>query len=639
MRNEPPSSPDVRQAHTAGVKNVALKARLTVTGEQGQSLGTQKSHEFGSAGGFIGRSATCDWRLPDPTNTLSARHAEIRFTGQGFTIADLSTNGVYVNVTDAPLGRGNSALLVSGDLVYLGPYVIQVEVARVADPAPSSVPQNPLPPAPPPRAMPGLRAGPSGVGNPSGPPAGARTPLDPLAALDGEDTLQESDNPFKDLGIGKRDRDRSDFGLRDVGRPLMSPNARTIPDVDLGAKPIPAAPFAPAAPFSAPSPFPAAPAAPPPVPPFGAGDVGGARAPGIPTGAPPPQVPPSGADAAVIPPDFLDELSVLIPRLVEGAADRQANAPPPMAPPPPLPPVAAPLPSPDDPEAMVTLLRMRGRAKAPGVAAVPAFPPQAPAALTPAPQALPPQPFSPASPAPFMPAPAPAAFVSPPPLTPPPGAFGAAPVPATPTPPPPAIPAQGDETNVWSLLGLDPSRLSGAEQAQVLTDLALLVRALVGGLLELQATRRRLKAELNLDATRMAGEENPFLMAGSADDALRRLFAGQGAGHRDPTGQARAVFHELQVHELAASDAMQATIVRLMQRISPAAITFEAEGDAGNAGVFGRRADKARLWDRYLIMHERLVDALDVLSPELVGQEFARAYAHHVESMRGGERS
>ncbi|MEW6122647.1 MAG: type VI secretion system-associated FHA domain protein [Pseudomonadota bacterium] len=580
------------QWSTVGAEDVALKARLTVTGEQGQGLGPLGSYEFGAAGGIIGRSAACDWRLPDPTNTLSARHAEIRFTGQGFTVADLSTNGVYVNVTDAPLGRGNSALLVSGDFVYLGPYVISVDIVRVPDQVP--------PPAAP-RAAPSLsavpRPGAGGFAASSLSDPNPRAPLDPLAALDGEDTLQESDNPFKDLGIGKRDRDRSDLGLRSGAGRSGAQSLGPIPDFSLSPPP-PAAP----PPFAAPRPQAPAFAAPEPVPPLMPPPVT-FQAPPVQSApfqpAPSPAAPAQPVEAAVIPPDFLDELSALIPRLADAQKPAQPPVPPhvlPQAPPPQVPPLApvplAPIPaaalapSPDDPEAMVTMLRLRGRAK-PGAVAAPA-PPQAP-------------------------------------------------------PPVPAMAApqntQQDKPHApfWGLFGLDPSHLSAEERDRVLGDVAALLTGLVGGLLELQATRRRMKSELNLDSTQVAGDDNPFRTASSTEDALRRLFATGNLVRRAPEAEARAVFREMQIHELAAMDAMQATIARLMQRISPAAITFEMEGEGQNGGVFARRVDKAKLWDRYLVMHERLVDALDVLSPELVGQEFARAYAHHVQTMRGGQ--
>ncbi|WP_205666123.1 type VI secretion system-associated FHA domain protein TagH [Aquabacter cavernae] len=583
---------------------MALKARLTVTGEQGQGLGSLGSHEFGATGGIIGRSTTCDWRLPDPTNTLSARHAEIRFTGQGFTVVDLSTNGVYVNVTDAPLGRGNSALLVTGDLVYLGPYVISVDVRRVADPPPPQVlpqaapqlaPQPMSRPAPFAAAPAPLRTG--GFARPRSIDPGQRTPLDPLAALDGEDTLQEGENPFKDLGIGKRDRDRSDFGLRSSkgAQPGAMPQAPgAIPDFNFAPQAPAVPPAFTAPPAARPDPIPVSPPVmvPPPV-----------MAPQPLPAAPLPVEP------AVIPSDFLDELSALIPRLAETPLPPQAAPAPlrPVAPPPA--PAFMPLPEapgPDDPEAMVTMLRMRSRGKPAGTGlAAPPVPPMAPP----------------------VPA-APPAFAQPAPIP---------PVAALPTYAPPPFPSLAPQGTFWDLFGIDPTHLSAEERDRVLTDAAGLIRGLVSGLLELQATRRRMKSELSLDATQVVGDDNPFRVAASTEDAMRRLFAAEGLGRRDPGGQARAVFREMQIHELAAMDAMQATISRLMQRISPAAITFEMEGEGQNGGVFARRIDKAKLWDRYLVMHERLVDALDVLSPELVGQEFARAYAHHVQTMRGGQ--
>jgi len=99
---------------------------LTITGENGEQLGRDARRVFGNEGGIIGRGNGSTWRLPDPTNTLSARHATIAHNGLGFTITDTSTNGVYINTVDVPLGRNNTAPLADGDLLYLGDYVLSV---------------------------------------------------------------------------------------------------------------------------------------------------------------------------------------------------------------------------------------------------------------------------------------------------------------------------------------------------------------------------------------------------------------------------------------------------------------------------------------------------------------------------------
>ncbi|MFG1429763.1 type VI secretion system-associated FHA domain protein [Xanthobacter sp. V2C-8] len=618
-----------------------LRARLTVTSEQGRELGAQATHDFDAAGGIIGRAGTCDWRLPDTSHTLSSRHAEIRFNGHGFMVVDLSTNGVYVNTTDAPLGRGNAAVLVNGDQLYLGTYVIAVELLRAAEaPAAARPPADPLPPpAPAPSAFPPARRDFAPQPLPGARPA----TRDPLAALDGASMLQDSDNPFGDLGIGHPDGIRhleghgAEAGPRapwPSGLPAGLPPQgarRPMPDPApvTEALPEPVRPLVPPRAPEAATPAPFPPARTPPLP------------------APP--VAPEPPEAAVIPPDFLDELSILIPRLVEaGAAAPPAEVPPSL----------------DDPEEMVTLLRMRGKGKTP----TPPAPPR-PAA----------QPF-PAGPAPFDLAPAaagPANVVTgaplavPVPTTPaepqPSAPFAAPPLQATPlaaaplqaaalvaplqvrplqvspmevgsafpplSPPGAPEPGRAAEAGFWALLGVDAARLSGAERGRLLGEVAGLLRAVLQGLFDLRDMQAHLKRELQLGGP--VGADNPFVTAATPEEALARTLGqrgraspgeGRGFGPGATAAAAQAMLDEMCRHEMAAGNALPATIASLLDRVSPAAIAFDIEEEGPSGGIFARKADKAKLWDRYLMMHERLVDALDVVGAEQMGRAFARAY-------------
>ncbi|MGY0576292.1 FHA domain-containing protein [Bradyrhizobium sp. RDM12] len=101
---------------------------LRVLGENAEPLGRNGTQAFGPEGGSVGRGHGCNWRLSDPTNTLSGHHARIAFNGVGFTITDTSTNGVYINTVDAALGRGNTAPLADGDTLFLANYIISVMI-------------------------------------------------------------------------------------------------------------------------------------------------------------------------------------------------------------------------------------------------------------------------------------------------------------------------------------------------------------------------------------------------------------------------------------------------------------------------------------------------------------------------------
>ncbi len=84
--------------------------------------------EFGRSGGTIGRSLESDWVLPDGQRYLSSRHASIDFRSGSYYVVDTSTNGVYVNDAEQPVGRGNPQRLFTGDRIRIGDYEISVEI-------------------------------------------------------------------------------------------------------------------------------------------------------------------------------------------------------------------------------------------------------------------------------------------------------------------------------------------------------------------------------------------------------------------------------------------------------------------------------------------------------------------------------
>jgi type VI secretion system FHA domain protein len=105
-----------------------MPLRLQIISRHRQGLGERSTKEFGREGGTIGRSLESDWVLPDGQRYVSSRHASIDYRSGSYYIVDTSTNGVYVNDSEQPVGRGNPQRLFSGDRVRLGEYEINVEI-------------------------------------------------------------------------------------------------------------------------------------------------------------------------------------------------------------------------------------------------------------------------------------------------------------------------------------------------------------------------------------------------------------------------------------------------------------------------------------------------------------------------------
>jgi len=110
-----------------------MTLRLQIISRHRQSLGDRAAMEFGQNGGTIGRSLESDWVLPDGQRYLSSRHAAIDFRSGSYYVVDTSTNGVYVNDSEQPVGRGNPQRLFTGDRIRIGEYEMSVEITGNED--------------------------------------------------------------------------------------------------------------------------------------------------------------------------------------------------------------------------------------------------------------------------------------------------------------------------------------------------------------------------------------------------------------------------------------------------------------------------------------------------------------------------
>ncbi|MDF1791800.1 MAG: type VI secretion system-associated FHA domain protein TagH [Thalassobaculaceae bacterium] len=127
-----------------------MRLMLDVTSFQKALMGSGSRHEFDETGGVIGRGRRSDWVLPDPDRFVSGSHAEISFDGDRFYITDVSTNGLFLNDSSVPLGKGARWPISNGDRMALGDFEILARIDEGADtPLPGARPAAPAPRAAP----------------------------------------------------------------------------------------------------------------------------------------------------------------------------------------------------------------------------------------------------------------------------------------------------------------------------------------------------------------------------------------------------------------------------------------------------------------------------------------------------------
>ncbi len=105
-----------------------MPLQLKITSEHRRLMAGDAERQFNETGGTIGRGLQSDWILPDNDRFVSSRHAAIDYKNGAYYVADISTNGLFVNDSDEPLGKGNPRRLFSGDRLRMGEFEMLVSI-------------------------------------------------------------------------------------------------------------------------------------------------------------------------------------------------------------------------------------------------------------------------------------------------------------------------------------------------------------------------------------------------------------------------------------------------------------------------------------------------------------------------------
>lgn len=105
-----------------------MPLQIRIVSEHADIVGDDAVREFGEDGGTIGRSLYNDWILPDPDRFISGRHATIDYQAGMYFLADISSNGVFINDEVEPVGSGNPRRLYDGDKIRMGDFKMVVSV-------------------------------------------------------------------------------------------------------------------------------------------------------------------------------------------------------------------------------------------------------------------------------------------------------------------------------------------------------------------------------------------------------------------------------------------------------------------------------------------------------------------------------
>jgi len=214
---------------------------------------------------------------------------------------------------------------------------------------------------------------------------------------------------------------------------------------------------------------------------------------------------------------------------------------------------------------------------------------------------------------------------------------GSAPAMAQPAPPaqaaPPAPAAAPDLARALAeRLGL--AQLPDAQLANLVDEVAAVLRETTARLQDILRARSSIKNELRLERTMIGAlENNPLKFSARPEDAMAYMFEDRGGAFLRAEAAIRDSFDDLAEHQVAVLAGMRAAYNAMLAHFDPA--QMEQRFGAGG-GLLANR--KARNWEAYQEYYARLSADSENAYSRLFGETFARAYETQIDELKSARR-
>jgi type VI secretion system FHA domain protein len=176
--------------------------------------------------------------------------------------------------------------------------------------------------------------------------------------------------------------------------------------------------------------------------------------------------------------------------------------------------------------------------------------------------------------------------------------------------------------------GLDPS----SEAAQVL---GAVLRAAVGGLMEVLRAREHMKDELRVRGTTFkVANNNPLKFSANVDDAFHNLLVKRNPAYLDPQTAFEDAFRDVRDHQAAFLSAMRLAFESMLSQLDPNRLQEDFDRQSKKGSILGVPA-KLRYWDLYRDKYTDLAKDAEGAFRNLFGDAFAKAYEEQLDRLQG----
>ncbi|NNE62594.1 MAG: type VI secretion system-associated FHA domain protein TagH, partial [Gammaproteobacteria bacterium] len=187
-------------------------------------------------------------------------------------------------------------------------------------------------------------------------------------------------------------------------------------------------------------------------------------------------------------------------------------------------------------------------------------------------------------------------------------------------------------------LGLHNRNLSPAEVEQMSHRAGEVMRAMIGGLMQVLSSRSSIKNEFRMNVTTIQPvENNPLKFSANIDDALENMFLKSGNAFKQPLEAVNEGFESVAEHQVAILAGIREAFKAVIERFDP--IVLEERFSRQSRSGILPGSQKAKNWDAYTAYYEELVGDIDKSFQYLFGDGFVRAYEDQLQKLAISKKS
>jgi type VI secretion system protein ImpI len=173
--------------------------------------------------------------------------------------------------------------------------------------------------------------------------------------------------------------------------------------------------------------------------------------------------------------------------------------------------------------------------------------------------------------------------------------------------------------------------------AEVMQNAGEVLREFVAGTDQLIASRAGLKDAFRLEqTTALPHNNNPLKLSENTTDSIRQLLIGREGEYLGPRDAVREVCRDLLFHQDAFLEAMSAAFAEFAHRFDPDELVEAFDRMPSRKPLIGA-LNHLKYWQHYAELYPVLVDCGGARFPQLIVEEFVRAYEREIENARHGK--